>query len=92
MPPTLRIVEEQALQLARSQRAKLAGRLLASLDPDERRLFPDPVDEAAFAAELKRRIEEGERDPSVWIPAEQIFARTAPRERSLSSPRRKGTR
>ena len=49
----------EALQLPARERLKLATELLDSVEGDE-----DPAWEAAWLAELDRRMEDSERDPS----------------------------
>lgn len=59
------------LRLPAAARAELASRLLESLDADEGE-SPDVV-AAAWAAELDRREAELEADPSIGIPAAEVF-------------------
>lgn len=58
----------RAAALPPEDRARLAEELLASLQPT------DPDIEAAWDAELRRRIAEIERGAVQVIPAEQAFA------------------
>ncbi len=66
MSSTLQALEAAALLLPSEQRAKLAERLIASLDRD-------PEIEAAWAEEIKRRIADLEAGLVDTIPAEQAF-------------------
>lgn len=59
-----------ALKLPPEERQELADRLLDSLDPPDTGI--DPMTDAEFEAELKRRMEESDRDPTVRIPWEQV--------------------
>jgi putative addiction module component (TIGR02574 family) len=59
------------LRLPAAARAELASRLLESLDVEEAE-SPDVV-AAAWAAELDRREAEFEADPSIGIPAAEVF-------------------
>jgi len=62
------MVEEQALKLSAEERARLAGRLIASI-------FEDHNIEAAWAAEVERRIEEIEAGRATLILAAESVAR-----------------
>jgi putative addiction module component (TIGR02574 family) len=68
METQLEILEAQALKLTTSERAQLAERLIASLDEDGEI-------EAAWAAEVERRIAEIEGGHVQMIPAEEAIAR-----------------
>jgi len=68
METQLEILEAQALKLTTSERAHLAERLIASLDEDGEI-------EAAWAAEVERRIAEIEGGHVQMIPAEEAIAR-----------------
>ncbi len=59
------------LRLPAAARAELASRLLESLDAEEAE-SPDVV-AAAWAAELDRREAEFEADPSIGVPAAEVF-------------------
>jgi putative addiction module component (TIGR02574 family) len=58
----------QAKALSPEDRARLAEELLASLDPHEADV------DAAWDVELRRRIDEVERDSVELIPGDQAFA------------------
>ena len=59
-------VEAAALQLPRADRARLAERLIASLEPA-------PEVEASWKAEVQRRVEELRSGAVPSIPGEQVF-------------------
>ena len=66
MNSTAEMVESAALQLPRSERARLAERLIASLDED--------TDiERAWAEEIERRVGELRSGKVQPIPGEQVF-------------------
>ncbi len=60
-------VESAALQLPRAERARLAERLIASLDEDTEI-------EQAWAEEIRRRVHELRSGAVQPIPGEQVFA------------------
>jgi putative addiction module component (TIGR02574 family) len=65
-------LEAEALELPERERARLAERLIASLDEgaDE-----DPAEvERAWVEEIERRVAEIEAGTAELIPAEQVFA------------------
>jgi outer membrane PBP1 activator LpoA protein len=64
MTATLESIHQQALALSAPDRAALISRLLEFEDADE--------DEGL--AEAHQRMEEGERDPSVWLTEEEFIA------------------
>jgi putative addiction module component (TIGR02574 family) len=64
----IEILEAQALKLTNSERARLAERLLASLDEDSEI-------EAAWAAEVERRLADVESGRVQMIPADEAIAR-----------------
>jgi putative addiction module component (TIGR02574 family) len=66
MPTSVDDIEAAALELPADERARLAQRLFASLDRE-------PV-EAAWDAEIRRRIDEFEAGRIDTIPAEKVFA------------------
>jgi putative addiction module component (TIGR02574 family) len=68
MPTQLEIVETEALKLSVEERARLADRLLASLNEDAE------VDEA-WAREVERRIAEIESGRAQLVPAGEAMAR-----------------
>jgi len=60
-------IESAALRLTRPERAQLAARLIASLDEE------DEI-EAAWDAELERRVREVDSGEVQLIPGEQVTA------------------
>ena len=66
--PTLEVIEAQALELERSDRARLIDRLISSLDID-------PEIEDAWAAEVERRHSAIESGASSWLPGPETFAK-----------------
>lgn len=65
---------DAVLRLPDAARAELATRLLESLDPDDANESPEVVG-AAWEAELDRREAELAANPSLGIPAEEVFRR-----------------
>jgi putative addiction module component (TIGR02574 family) len=63
----LEILEAQALKLTQSERARLAERLLASLEDDSEI-------EESWAVEVERRIGEIESGRTKLIPADEAIA------------------
>jgi putative addiction module component (TIGR02574 family) len=59
---------QQILNLPRQERSHILERLIASLDDD-------PEIEELWLKEATRRNDEADRDPSILIPAEEVFAR-----------------
>ena len=70
MPATLNVVTKDALILPPEQRLELARQLLDSVD-----LEPVPGAEAAWEAEIARRIARFRAGESKPIPAGEVFAR-----------------
>lgn len=68
MSSQLKFVEAEALKLTAEERAELADRLIASI-------FEDNEIEAAWEAEVERRIEEIESGRAKLIPAADSIAR-----------------
>ena len=67
-------VLEQALALPREDRARLAAALLESLEPDDGEVLTEAEWEAAWAAEIERRMKEVDEGRARLIPAEEVFA------------------
>jgi putative addiction module component (TIGR02574 family) len=65
-----REIESEALQLPPKERARLAQRLLASLDTES-----DRDAEQVWLQEAERRLDELESGKVIGIPAEQVFRR-----------------
>jgi putative addiction module component (TIGR02574 family) len=63
-------VSQRAKALPPEDRARLAEELLASLED-----LPDPAEDAAWDAELLRRITELENGTAKLLPADEVFAR-----------------
>ena len=70
MPATLDSLSRDALVLPPDQRLQLARRLLDSVD-----LEPEPGAEAAWEAEIARRIARYDAGESKGISAGEVFAR-----------------
>ncbi len=70
MPATLNDVAQGALILPPDQRLALARQLLESVE-----LEPEPGAEAAWEAEIARRIARWKAGESKPIPAGEVFAR-----------------
>jgi len=66
-------IESEALQLPPQERARLAERLLASLDET------DPEVEAAWAAEIRRRMDEWEKGLVEEVPRDEVRRQIAGR-------------
>lgn len=80
MPATLDIIARDALILPQDQRLALARQLLESVN-----LEPEPGAEAAWEAEIARRIARFKSGEAKPIPAGEVFAR-------LRMPTREGRR
>ena len=63
-------LSERAHALAPEDRARLAEELLASLEGDV-----EPVADAAWEEELRKRIAEVESGAVTLVPADEVFAR-----------------
>lgn len=72
-------LEAEALNLPLNQRARLAQRLLASLDEEE---AEDPQEvERAWEEEIRRRLEAYHAGKVQTIPASEVFAKARARLR-----------
>ena len=69
MAGTRKDLESEVLQLPVAARARLAERLLASLDADS-----DPGNEDLWLAEAERRLGELESGHARGVPAEEVLA------------------
>lgn len=69
MSPTLQDLKDASVGLPAAERAELAHFLLSSLEPEEEGW------QAAWQAELSRRLEEIRSGTVVGIPAEEVLAR-----------------
>ena len=72
MARPLKEIEQELRPLPQAERARLAHRLIVSLDED---LPPDEGIEAAWIEEIKRRDAEIERGDVQTIPAEEAMRR-----------------
>jgi putative addiction module component (TIGR02574 family) len=73
MGAILEDMESQALQLSPKERGELIHRLIVSLEGE-----PEDTPEAiaqAWDEEIERRVADMEAGKTVWIPAEEVFAR-----------------
>ena len=70
MASTLDSLAHDALDLTPNERVVLAYRLLASVEP-----VPDPTAEAAWDAEIARRVARFDSGESQTVPAAEVFAR-----------------
>jgi putative addiction module component (TIGR02574 family) len=72
-------LEAEALELPARERARLAHRLIASLDEDAEE---DPTEvERAWEEEIQRRLEEYQAGAVQTIPASEVFAEARARLR-----------
>jgi putative addiction module component (TIGR02574 family) len=69
MDEQTRSLFEAALTLPEGQRVLLVEQLLENLPADS----GEPLDDETFAAELDRRYDEYQRDPSVAVPWSDVF-------------------
>jgi putative addiction module component (TIGR02574 family) len=74
MARPLKEIEQELLHLPQTERARLAHRLIVSLDED---LQPDEGREAAWLDEIKRRDAEIERGDMQTIPADEAMRRVS---------------
>lgn len=70
MPASLEVLTRDALVLPPDQRVTLAHRLLSSVEP-----APEPGAEAAWEAEIARRIARADAGEITPVPAAEVFAR-----------------
>ena len=70
MSATLDALVREALVLPVDQRVSLARRLLSSVEP-----APEPDAEAAWEAEIARRIARADAGETAPVPAAEVFAR-----------------
>lgn len=74
MARPLQEIEQELLNLPQTERARLAHRLIVSLDED----VPTEEDvEAAWLEEIQRRDAEIERGEAQLIPADEVMRRVA---------------
>jgi putative addiction module component (TIGR02574 family) len=69
----LKEIESQALQLSPPERGELIHRLIVSLEgePED---SPEVIAKA-WDEEIARRVADMDAGKTVWIPAEEVFAR-----------------
>lgn len=78
MSTPLEELEAEALELSASERARLARRLIVSLDEE----VEDPAEvERAWEAEIRRRLDEYRAGKVQAIPAADVFAEARRRPR-----------
>lgn len=73
MGAILEDLESQALQLSPRERGELIHRLIVSLEGE-----PEDTPEAiakAWDEEIARRVADMDAGKTVWIPADEVFAR-----------------
>lgn len=71
---TIEQLERQLLELPADERARIARRLIESLDDPTDEVDEEAV-ETAWKVEIERRIEQMDRGEVEMIPAEEVFAR-----------------
>ena len=78
MPPSLPEIEKNALQLSAEDRARLAVRLLSSLE--EARESPEEI-EKLWIAEAERRFQELRDGVVQGVPAQEVFSELRKKKR-----------
>lgn len=73
MAAILKELETQALQLSPQERGELIRRLIVSLE-GESEDSPEAIAQA-WDEEIARRVADMDTGKTVWIPAEEVFAR-----------------
>lgn len=73
MAALLKEIENQALQLSPQERGELIHRLIVSLE-SESEDTPEAIAQA-WDEEIARRVADMDAGKTVWIPAEEVFAR-----------------
>ena len=73
MAAILKEVEDQALSLTPKERGELIHRLIVSLE-GEADESPEAIAQA-WDDEIARRVADMDAGKTVWIPAEEVFAR-----------------
>ena len=76
-----------ALALPEDERARLARALIDSLDAGDEEDASAAEIEAAWRAEVEKREREMERDPTLVVPADRVFAEAERRLRELRNTR-----
>ena len=76
----LKRIESEALELSSTDRARLATRLIVSLEDET--VDDDPAEvEAAWDEEIRRRLAELDAGTAELIPADEVFAELRARPR-----------
>jgi putative addiction module component (TIGR02574 family) len=73
MAAILKEIESQALSLSPQERGELIHRLIVSLE-GESEDTPEAIAQA-WDEEIARRVADMDAGKTVWIPAEEVFAR-----------------
>lgn len=73
MTAILKEIESQALSLSPQERGELIHRLIVSLE-GESEDTPEAIAQA-WDDEIARRVADMDAGKTVWIPAEEVFAR-----------------
>ena len=73
MATVLKELEEQALRLSPKERGDLIHRLIVSVEGDAEE-SPEAIAQA-WDEEIARRVADMDAGKTVWIPAEEVFAR-----------------
>jgi putative addiction module component (TIGR02574 family) len=73
MAAILKEIEDQALSLTPKERGELIHRLIVSLE-GEAEDSPEAIAKA-WDEEIARRVADMDAGKTVWIPAEEVFAR-----------------
>ena len=73
MAAILKEIEDQALRLTPKERGELIHRLIVSLEGGAED-SPEAIAKA-WDEEIARRVADMEAGKTVWIPAEEVFAR-----------------
>lgn len=81
-----------ALALPDEERARLARALIDSLEADDEDGASAAEVEAAWRAEVEKREQEVERNPTLLVPAERVFAEAERRLQEIRTARELGRR
>lgn len=74
MTPAFEALLDQALQLGEEERGELATRLLRSLEPDEGDILSQSEWDAAWAAEIDRRVREVREGRVQLVDGDDVMA------------------
>jgi putative addiction module component (TIGR02574 family) len=72
--PAFETLLDQALQLGEEERGELAARLLRSLEPDDEDSLAQSEWEAAWAAEIDRRVREIRDNRVQLVDGDEVMA------------------